>query len=450
MAADIKIQRGVTDVAAGGTTTSITAVGSLNNAFVVLTSNRQMGGGDPASAANHEIDDMSVLAYLSAVDEITFAHPSGSRTCRVYWEVWEYTGPVGGANEFLVRDRRRIAISSGTSGTATMTTTPTDIRKVVPFIAGITSTVAGNGGRYATCRAFCSSTATVNVVRGAASGTTTVAVASVEFTGMAWIVAHGTVTGQTADSGTITLKTAVDGINGDTVDVEDWGKAAIVSWGHAGDGTNDAIADHWPRLEPGANTSSVSYAFDANHDGSDDDITVHVLRHDHLAVTRFTSTANAQGGSNVDITSAGLTDLAESSVLGTVTSSGGGTAYGRGWRIYRLTSLTNAEHWCHRSGNTMQHRLQVLDWSEISGEFNPPGLFVEIGSVTVRVQVNSIAATLLNNPVMTVTGGSVAVELEALGVAWVDDTYTVGDHTLSLPVLPVGWSDIDCVNVRVV
>lgn len=448
MAGDIKIQRGSTDVPAGGTTVAITAVGSLDNAFVLLTSNRQMGGGDDAYASNLEVDDVSVLAYLSATDEITFEHPTGSRACKVYWEVWEYTGTAGGPNEFIVRDRRRVAISSGADVTATLANTPDSIDKVIPFITGITSSITSNGGRNATCRAWCSSTATLNVSRGGTSGTTTVGVASVEFTGSAWIVAHGTVTGQTADSGSITLKAGSDGVAGDTIDLDDWATAVIASWGHAGDNTNDAIADHWPRLEPGSDTSTVDYTFDAQHDGTDDDITVHVLRHDNLNVTRFENTGNTQDGTNVDVTSAGLSDLAESSVLGTAISSGGGTAYGRGWRIYRLTSLTNVEHWCHRSGNTMSHRIQVIDWSGV-GEYNDPGLNIKIGSVTATVHVNSCRATLLENPILEVAGASVDVEIESKGQAWIDGTYAVGSHTLTLPAGAHKWTDIEVVKVAV-
>jgi hypothetical protein len=361
---DIKIQRGVTTVSSDGTTATLgESVSSLDNAFVVITGNRHVGSG--ASTGNMEGDDLAVQARLTGVDTITFDRPSptpGINTI-VRWEVWEYTGAPGGANEFIVRSRDELTETAG-SATATLTNTPTNIDDCIPFINGAMTSDTGNGANGMAVRAWLSGAATLNGSWGETDTTTkTMHVTTVEFTGSNWSVGHGTVTGQTADSGTINLVTGADGISGSTFDVSDWATAIIASWGHAGDGTNEAIADNWPRLEPGANTTSVAYTFDANHDGSDDDITVHVLQHDDVAVTRFNSTGNAAGTTNVDITSAGLTNLAESSVLATATSSGGGTAYARGWRTYRLTSLTNVEHHCGRSGNTINHRIQVIDWS---------------------------------------------------------------------------------------
>lgn len=442
---DINIQRGVTDVPAGGTTTSITDIGSLTSAFVVLTNSRHVGAGDPLFTSNLEGDDMGVTAWLSATDTITFNHPSGSRTARVYWEVWSYTGATGGPDEFVVRDRQRIAIASGTDTTETLSTIPGSIDKCVPFITGVTTTQTSNSAHCMAVRAWCSGTNTLNVSRGGTTGTTTVAVCTVEFTGTSWSVGHGTVTGQTADSGTINLVTAAAGTGGSTFDVADWSTAFIASWGHAGDTVNQAIADLWPTLEPDT-TTSVAYAFNAQHDGTDDDLTVHVLQHDFITVNRYSNTSNTAGATNVTITA--VTDLAKAAVNGTVTSSGGGTAYGRGWRNYRLTSLTNVEHWCHRSGNTLAHRIQVINFDH--NYTGPPAAHVTVDGVSVEVQVNSNRATLQDDPVLVVTGGSVQIRMSHSGGVWIDDTYTPGNHTLALPAQVATWQDVTVDRVTVV
>ena len=366
--ADIKIQRGTTTVSVDGETVTLgDAVGSLDNAFVVLTCNRQTGSGD--STGNMEADDLSVQARLTATDTITFDRPATTPGIDQYvaWEVWEYVGAASGENEFIVRSRNDVTLTSATSATATLDNTPDDIDACIPFVNGVMTADTGNGANGLAVTAYLSDTDELTVEIGENdSNAKSAHVTTVEFTGSNWSVGHGIVTGQTADSGTIDLVTAAAGTGGSQFDVSDWTQAIIASWGHKGDGTNEALADNWPMLTPGGADNEVDYTFDANHDGSDDDIIVHVLDHADLTVTRFSSTSSTAGNTAVDVTSASLTDLEQSSVLVTATSSGGGTAYARGWRTVHLTSLTNVNFHCGRSGNTIASSIQVIDWTGVT------------------------------------------------------------------------------------
>lgn len=450
MTADIKIQRGTAVVSADGETATLPeAVASLANAFLVMTNNRMTGAG--ASNANVEGDDLSVQGRLTGVSTITWDRPAttpGTATT-VYWEVWEYVGAPGGDNEFLVRSRDELTENSG-ADTATLTVTPTSIDRCIPFITGAMTSETVDGANGLSVRAWLSGVATLNGAWGEDDAATkTMHVTTVEFTGSNWVVGHGTTQGATADTGTIALVTGADGATGSSVDVGDWGTAALVAWGHAGDGTNQAIADHWPLLEPAAGTEDVAWTFDSNHDGTDDDYTVHVLGHADLVVTRYSSTTQQEGGTNIDITSAGLTDLGQASILGTSITSGTGSNYSRGWRNYRLTSLTNAEHWCSRFGNTMQHRLVVIDWTGVATAATGPGSVAanvlaapaSLHTGAVAVGGVAVAADLLAAPAAVPEGAvaagaaQVAAELVAAPAALLQGTVAAGVATVAADVL---------------
>ena len=412
--ADFKVQSGVVDVTSDGQTVSITAVADLDNAFVILANNRHQGAGPNGSSGNQEADDMGATAYLSDTSTITFGYDGGNGT-RVAWTVIEYVGPSGGDNEFVVRGRHELTATSAGTSTATVTTTPTSIDDCVPFISGVMSTDTGNGADNLSARAWLSSTATLNVANQVDAGTTTTRVVVVEFTGSNWSVGHGTLTGQTGDNGDFSLVTGADGTSGSTFDVGDWATAWIASWGYDGDGSNEAIADNWPELRIGDGggggdaTAEVRYIFHGNHDGSDDDLNVHVLQHDDLSVTRFTSTANAANESTVDITSAGLTDLEQSLITGTGTSSGTGSAYGRGWRNFYLNSLTEAAHWCHRSGNTIAITMDVVDFVGLTSSDATPQ--ADPNSLTVSAVIGSPALTTV--PVVAPDDLAVSASVES-------------------------------------
>jgi hypothetical protein len=371
--ADILVQRGQNAVDAAGTTQAITAVSSTDSAFVNVTNSRGFNAGPTGSASNMEPDDLAGAVQLTATDTLTFTREStGIASCRFDWEVWEYTGSPGGANEFIVRDRRIVSLNSGTNGTtATLSSTPTDIDKCIPIITGLLCDGTADDMDNMSAIAWISGSDTLNVLRGGDANDVQVAIVTVEFTGSNWEVYHGRQE-DPADTGTITLVDNADGTTAGGGDVTDWSTAVIFGQlkGNNRNGVDDAISDMTCIFEPGSSTTTVDWAHHANHDDSasspdQSQRMVHVLRHPDLAVTRFTDTQNTQGAMNVDITSAGLSDLTQSGVVVFRNSSGGGTAFGRGICNARLTSLTNCELWAHRSGNAIATRVQVVDFSGV-------------------------------------------------------------------------------------
>lgn len=368
MAADIKIQRGTTDIGNAGGTALITPVSNINNAFAINTNNRRMHGGrSDLNKANLEVDDMSGGLFLSATDTLTFIRESASvaANMRFAWEVWEYTGVPAGPNEFIVRGTYTLTLTgeSITQAVANIV----NIDDCVPHITGILSNGTVDDADSATAIAWMTN-GTLNVKRGSGTrNTVRVVVTVVEYTGSNWSVKHGRQEGSGTDTGTVTLRDAADGVTVGGGDVLNWDNALIIHQYKSNNkaGVDDSIADTSMLIEPGVNTTSVNWIFDANHvdsaaAGSREEIFVHVLCNPKLKVTRYSSTASHTGASVVKISPLVSTDLA--SVEITRTTSGTGTAYGRGWVNATITSTSDVEMWVHRSGNTINTRIQVVDF----------------------------------------------------------------------------------------
>ena len=169
--------------------------------------------------------------------------------------------------------------------------------------------------------------------------------------------------------------------------MSNWNEAVIFSH-HRGDnnqnGTNEAIADNWPLAQPGSNNQRVDWTFDGNHDSNGTNRQfIHVLSNPNLSVTRYQDNSNSGGESTINITSSGLSDINEALIIGSSTTSGGGTAYARGWRNYYFNSTTQAAHWSHRSGNTMSHEIQVVDLSGLTTTIVGPEINIQGNATTI-------------------------------------------------------------------
>ncbi len=411
--ADIAVQRGTAAVPnTGGTTSPGVTFGSLASTLVRCANNRaQSGGRDDLNAGNLEIDDISSGVRLTATDTITIDRQSGGQTSnmRVAWESWEYTGDPGGAYEFIVRSRDTVTLASVTSATATLTTTPTDIDNCIPFITGVRSAEAADDADACCAIAWLSSTATLNVARGGNHGTTVVEVTTVEFTGSAWQVAHGRVE-SAADTGTVTLVDAADGTTAGGGDISDWSTAAIFGYfrGNDRNGVDDSISDTSCVYTPDTLTTAVDWTFNANHadagTSQNGQHMLHVLRCADMSVTRVNNTSSIAGANNVTVS--GLTTLGESGAIVRRSSSGGGTAYGRGWVNWRLTSTTNCELWVHRSGNTVNSEIQVLDFSSMTDAGSPQ-----------NIDANAIDSGLALYQPSVASGPALSIDASAIDVA---------------------------------
>ncbi len=380
--AAFKVQHISDDIGnSGGTNTSFTAVSSLENAIELANNNRKVHAGDNGSSGNLEGDDLAGGRALTALDTLTYYRESGSKAANMRFEtsIWEYVGDPGGDNEFIVRGRYAVDLNGSTNSVTQALTGVVNANDCIPFITGIMNNATSDDADSATIVAYLEDASTLRVQKGSQANNVRAYIAVVEFTGSNWTVLHGDSGNFSADTGTIILRDGSDG-SGTATDVSSWSEALI--FGHFRGENNasnvdDSISDLWPVYDPGADLQSVDWAFNANHAsaGGTNRCFVHVLTNPDMVVTRFQSTSNTAGETTINISSAGITSTEEALIVGSSTSSGTGTAYGRGWRNYYLKSTTEAAHWCHRSGNTMSHEIQiaVLPQDEVvsGGGFNP-------------------------------------------------------------------------------
>jgi len=151
-------------------------------------------------------------------------------------------------------------------------------------------------------------------------------------------------------------------------------------------GTNDALADNWPVFDPGSNNQRVDWTFHSNHDSNATNSNrhfVHVLVNSGMNVSRFQSTANSAGASTINITGALSAGTDEALIIGSSRTSGGGNAYARGWRNYYFNSTTQAAHWSHRSGNNMNHEIQIIDLSGLTTTVAGPEINIQGNALTI-------------------------------------------------------------------
>jgi hypothetical protein len=388
--ADFKVQHIQDDVArTGEINTNFTAVNSLNSAIELANNNRKVHAGSSTNGGNMEGDDMAGGRQLTNVNTLTYFRESNSvnRDTRFSTSIWEYIGPTGGGNEFIVRGRYAVALNGGTNSTTQALSGIANANKCIPFITGIMNNSTRDDADSGTAVAYLENATTLRVQKGSNGNNVTVYITVVEFTGSNWTVLHGDSGNSNADTGTITLRDASDGGTGTAANVSSWSDAAIFSHFRADttvSGANDAIADLWPVIDPGSNNQRVDWTFHSNHDSAGTNRHfVHVLVNTGLNVTRFQNTSRNAGETTINIASAGLSDVNQALIVGSSTSSGNGSAYGRGWRNYYLNSTVEAAHWAHRRNNTLSHEIQIIDLSGLQTTYSGPEINIQGNGVNI-------------------------------------------------------------------
>ncbi|WP_299526967.1 choice-of-anchor D domain-containing protein [Winogradskyella sp.] len=369
---DFNVQHLQDDIAnSNGTSTSFTAVGSLNSALALSNNNRKSNAGPSGNGGTLNGDDVAGARVLTGTNTLSYYREPGSlnSNMRFSTSIWEYIGPEGGANEMIVRGRYEIALNGSTNNVTETLSGVINADKCIPFITGILNSDSSQGADSGTAIAYLEDASTLRVQKGTNGNNVIVYVTVVEFTGSNWTVLHGDSGNVSADTGSITLKNGSDG-SGTTTNVSSWNQAIIFAH-HRGDnttnGVNRAIADNWPIMEPGNNNQTVDWRFNSNHDSNGTNRQfVHVLVNANLNVTRYQSNSNSANETAFSITSSGITNINEALIIGSSITSGNGTAYARGWRNYYLKSTSEAAHWSHRSGNTMSHEIQIVDLSGLT------------------------------------------------------------------------------------
>lgn len=361
---DITVQRGVLTFASGDVTktltagTDYTAPSANSKAFLHVTSTRF--NMVTSSVSNSTPDVGSVLVDDSAITtQVVFTRSvnSSSRLPKIYWEIVEYTGPSGGAHEFVVRSRGNVSFAanenSKTSGTISGIVTDSD---VLPLVTGISTSVANyNIANYLFRGVWNSSTDTVTIERR--RGDLTAASASyvvIEWTGSAWSL-------QSVD---------VDAVAGTTTasinSVGDMSRAFAFPqvWGQGNFTVRDSTAQAYLSA-----VDTVTVTTNASFAGANLDVRLWVLHNTQtgigaMNVQRFNGTLTAQSGTFTVTT--GSVTTSESSVVELSSSASNSSTFTTSYDIvsFQLTNSTTltGEQRNGQASTTADYRVAVVTW----------------------------------------------------------------------------------------
>lgn len=367
--ADFKVQRGVTSIDLSPNPTVVTlgeAVGSLTAAFARITNvARTSGGINVGDSQNLAVDDYSCMIELTSTTQISIEKvPTGiGSSFRVYWEVIEYIGAGGGANEFIVRKQDREDMTTGTTGT------PPDVFKniaitgvsvqadLVPFVTGIYGEATNR--QYAKHACMASIIATDTLKLEVPSTQQKVSYAVVEFTGSNWTIqqniAHTISAVATNEAEIITAVVLAD--------------AFITGGFKSADLTsnpfnlNEALLMWWFK-----DTNEIFFRQEggtAHLEGI-----VHVVENSELTVQHLDSVL----GGETDLPAGTADPQTETRTVTAVASLAEASLFGSGvdthtlegypsmaWN-YRLTNTTTIEFWRSRHEDVAQWAQQVVQW----------------------------------------------------------------------------------------
>ncbi len=368
---DFYIQRGSTNIpnsvssvtiAAG---TDYIAPSDASKAFIRITNTMHTGAGATTGGGAQNAD--SVTTYISDPENITssvtFSRTGTSNSTQIYWEIIEYTGPVGGDNEMVVR-----GVQSYTTGAKSLTeniavTGVTDDNDVVVFLTG-QSTPEAATTEYETGLFTTDWDGTAgevilerNSFGSGAGNAAQVSFAVVEFTGSNWKTQRTEHTYNavgTTETGTIST-------------VNDVSRAFLHTQHRTDQGT---VADYG-HLVWLSGASTVSFALNTQASSPTTHTSVAwVIENTQtngipMAVTRSNG-SQTSGGVEPSIYSIAigktLDDIDVSSIFTTMYSNGADLVHPHAIMGATIASTTHYELWISDTGSSRAYRTEIVEW----------------------------------------------------------------------------------------
>ncbi|MFC1498977.1 C25 family cysteine peptidase [Verrucomicrobiota bacterium] len=192
---DFKVHRGTFDMPMGGmvVTTLVNGVdytldsgATMSNAFIKLVNASHGGGGDTNSGDARDalawIDNPTNL--ITSVD-IRRLRSSGGGT-KISWEILEYVGESGGANEIIVRDQASMNPPNALSITGAVCSSISDTNRVIVYVTGQSEKKGGNSIAAAYHTASLDSAKRPVFARETLGNGSRISYAIVEFAGTNW------------------------------------------------------------------------------------------------------------------------------------------------------------------------------------------------------------------------------------------------------------------------
>ena len=382
------------------------------NCFIRITNTRITGMGNNAAGGNQNDDDTTVSIQNpgNIATSITFERDGTANTCHVTYEIICYVGVASGANEFIVRG---VGTVSGTAAQLTGTTL-TNITDNGDCIVVITGQRTANTGRNDAHYRLWTASLVANASNWdpqfdrdstATASTNEISYAVIEFTGSNWTVdrfeftttgtawtttdntsftvAHGVTVADAAKAGVFEMQYST---SNDSTGLDDAGDAFYLD-----DTTNLRV---WNRATAGARRKVAWILQNSQADGSARNLKVqHVEYRDDTtsgAEPRgwtFNLTTDPDSGSGSTL----VAPLDETSLVGSASVDGTGTAFPRGAIDYRLTGTNEITFRESDNGQERRIAMEVFEWPEDpdSGVTEEPGA----GAITITGQIPTITVS---------------------------------------------------------
>jgi len=367
---DFYIQRGVSTITGGNTDVSIVAgvdyvaPSATSSAFIRITNTMQTGAGR-ASGGGYQTAN-NAMAYISNPENITsgitFTRFGSADNTRVYWEIIEYTGPVGGDNEVVVRHVEANSVANKSLTASVAIGGVADDNDMAVFLTGQAHPDATDQYHEAIFTTSWSAGTDEAVMTrsdyaGGPGNPGYFSMAAVEFTGSNWAIQRAEHT-YTAAGTTQTESIA---------DVNDLSRAFI----HAQHRTSNANTADFGHLVWLSAANAVSFQINAsagtpaNHTSVAWIIENIQTNGSPMAVTR-TNGSQAAGGTEASTFSISigttLSGLDNASIFTTLHTSGATTDHPRGIVGITIASTTHYELWVSDTGQARTYRTEVVEW----------------------------------------------------------------------------------------
>ena len=368
--ADFRVQRGKGVIPVSGDTFTLTAgVDYVAPASTALAFIRQVGANSFGSGVENSQYNGTSSRNISRVTNPTslltsvsvFRDYAGADGFKVAWEIPEYTGSVGGPNEWVVRHVESISVATGDlTIDSSVISGVVASNKVVTIITGVSSD-NGNRQDYGNklfTTEYVAGSSVARLTRSAnASGSLDVSIAIIEFTGSNWNIQripHTYVASAVDESETIVAVSSLS-----KAFIIHQSSTDTVSSGPDGGGQNvwlnttTSILFRKQVIDTGA--TGVAYVIENTQtDGTPMNVS-------HYSGTR----ANLAGGASPDIFTHAITavaDIAQTSIMGegvlTTTTS---DCHG-GMLAFELTSTTAVTMERGRDEYNRDYRFSVVEW----------------------------------------------------------------------------------------
>jgi hypothetical protein len=362
---DFKIQHGNTTIADLSTTNTLTAgvdytaPSSASKAFVHIVSTRLSAAGNTTGGGTQTPDNS--MAWIDDTNPITssivFERGGSTGDTRITYEIIEYIGSAGGANEIVVREAAEINTTTATATTSAISGISND-NDVVVFITGqgTSAITSADMDRGLFTSEWLPATDQAQFTRGDGTDTGYVSYAVVEFTGSNWRNVQREEHGYTA-AATWEYETI------DTT-LLDIGKTFIHVQTRSTTGNLDEQSGevYLPSttqvafyLESGASLNPTNVVWIMENTQSDANA---------ISVARYNGTRSAGAEPYYEnLTIGAVSNMDTTSIWGeSARSTGTGTAAPRGNLGLELTATNTVELFASDNGQTQNYRYEIVQW----------------------------------------------------------------------------------------